>query len=170
MGIPEAVKAACRYVEAAIKTAPGLGHGNGPLNHFHSTYTLPFAPGRFVEYLLQRSDVDAVWRRFVNHPFVLAMGNGSLPLDSFKGYLIQDYLYLVHFARANALASYKAKTIEDISASAEIVGHIYREMSLHIGYCEGFGISKTEIERTEEKSGRVPPPSRPQKEEARQHF
>lgn len=44
------------------------------------------------------------------------MGDGTLPLESFKGYLIQDYLYLVHFARANALASYKAKNIRDIAA------------------------------------------------------
>lgn len=42
-----------------------------------------------------------VWARFLNHPFVMAMGNGTLPLDSFKGYLIQDYLYLV-----GLLASY----------------------------------------------------------------
>jgi thiaminase len=39
--------------------------------------------------------VSVVWDRFVNHPFVLAMGNASLPLESFKGYLVQDYLYLV---------------------------------------------------------------------------
>lgn len=29
------------------------------------------------------------------HPFVMAMGDGTLPLESFKGYIIQDYLYLV---------------------------------------------------------------------------
>lgn len=40
----EAVKAACRYVEAGIKYAPGYGKGNGPINHFHSIQTLPFAP------------------------------------------------------------------------------------------------------------------------------
>lgn len=45
--------------------------------------------------MLERPDVAPVWHRFVNHPFVLAMGNGTLPLESFKGYLIQDYLYLV---------------------------------------------------------------------------
>lgn len=72
--------------------------------------------GRFVEYLLERPDVASVWKRFVNHDFVLAMGAGTLPLVSFQGYLIQDYLYLVHFARANALASYKAKDIKDIAA------------------------------------------------------
>lgn len=40
----QAVRRACSYVEAGIKTATDLGHGNGPINHFHSTYTLPFAP------------------------------------------------------------------------------------------------------------------------------
>lgn len=72
--------------------------------------------GHFIDYLLERPDVAPVWHQFVNHPFVLAMGDATLPLESFKGYLIQDYLYLVHFARANALASYKAKTLEDITA------------------------------------------------------
>ncbi|KAK0723019.1 Phosphomethylpyrimidine kinase-domain-containing protein [Lasiosphaeria miniovina] len=151
MDVPRAVKAACRYVEVGIKTAPGLGHGNGPLNHFHSIYAMPFSPGHFVDYLLERPDVAPVWDRFVNHPFVLAMGNGSLPTESFRGYLVQDYLYLIHFARANALASYKAKSIKDIAASAAIVTHIFKEMELHISYCKQFGITKDEIENTEEK-------------------
>lgn len=51
--------------------------------------------GHFLEYLLERPDVAPVWETFVNHPFVLAMGDGTLPVESFKGYLIQDYLYLV---------------------------------------------------------------------------
>ncbi|KAI1355737.1 Phosphomethylpyrimidine kinase-domain-containing protein [Xylaria sp. FL0043] len=146
----DAVRAACRYVEAGIRTAPGYGKGNGPLNHFHSTYMLPFAPGRFVEWLLSRPDVRPVWHRFTSHPFVLALGNGELPVESFKKYLIQDYLYLVHFARANALASYKAKNIQDIAAGAKIVQHIHTEMKLHIDYCKSFGIELEEIEATEE--------------------
>ncbi|KAK0623644.1 Phosphomethylpyrimidine kinase-domain-containing protein [Immersiella caudata] len=151
MDVVPAVKAACRYVEVGIRTAPGLGSGSGPLNHFHSVSRLPFSPGHFVDYVLEHPDVAPVWHQFVNHPFVLAMGNGTLPLESFKGYLVQDYLYLVQFARANALASYKAKTMHEIVASAEIVSHIFREMQLHIRYCQGFGISKEQIEQTEEK-------------------
>ncbi|TQN75124.1 Target of rapamycin complex 2 subunit ste20, partial [Colletotrichum shisoi] len=150
LSVPEAVRSACRYIEAAIKTAPGFGKGHGPLNHFHSVQTLPFAPGRFIEYMLARPDVKDVWKAFVYHPFVMAMGDGTLPTDSFKRYLIQDYLYLVHFARANALASYKAKNIADIAAGATIVSHITREMSLHIDYCKDFGITVPEIEATEE--------------------
>ncbi len=44
MDMRTAVRAACRYVEAGIKTSRDLGRGNGPINHFHSTYHLPFAP------------------------------------------------------------------------------------------------------------------------------
>ncbi|KAJ2902623.1 putative hydroxymethylpyrimidine/phosphomethylpyrimidine kinase 2 [Zalerion maritima] len=149
--VPSAVRAACRYVEAGIRTAPGLGKGAGPLNHFHSLQVLPFAPGRFVDYLLNRPDVVPVWNRFVYHPFVMALGDGTLPIESFKGYLVQDYLYLVHFARANALASYKAKNMKDVAACAAIVTHISHEMTLHLDYCSGFGIPREGIESTEER-------------------
>jgi hydroxymethylpyrimidine kinase/phosphomethylpyrimidine kinase len=44
MDVPRAVRAAARYVEAGIKTSFDLGQGSGPINHFHSTYSLPFAP------------------------------------------------------------------------------------------------------------------------------
>ncbi|KAK7737846.1 trifunctional hydroxymethylpyrimidine kinase/phosphomethylpyrimidine kinase/thiaminase [Cytospora paraplurivora] len=84
--------------------------------------------GQFVKYVLERPDVVKVWDEFVRHPFVMAMGDGTLPLESFKGYLIQDYLYL----------------------AAAIVQHIDRETSLHLTYCEGFGISREEIEKTQE--------------------
>ena len=42
--IHQAVRNGCRYVEAGITTSFDLGKGHGPINHFHSLYTLPFAP------------------------------------------------------------------------------------------------------------------------------
>ena len=38
-----AVHSAVRFVEAGIKTSIDLGKGSGPINHFHSFYSLPFA-------------------------------------------------------------------------------------------------------------------------------
>ncbi|PHH88311.1 hypothetical protein CDD83_7703 [Cordyceps sp. RAO-2017] len=149
--VPAAVRAACRYVEAGIRSAPGLGCGHGPLGHFHSNYHLPFSPGYFIEYLLNHPDVTTVWERFVHHSFVMAIGDGTLPLQSFQGYIIQDYLYLIHFSRANALAAYKAKNAEEIKTANEIVGHIMRELDLHINYCKSFGISVSEMQATEEQ-------------------
>lgn len=150
MEMIKAVKQGCRYVEVGIRTATDLGHGNGPINHFHSTYTLPFSPGHFIEYVLEREDVQKSWLEHTEHNFVAGLADGTLPTPSFKYYLIQDYLFLVQFARANALAAYKAKTMEDIVAAAKIVAHIHYEMGLHIEYCEGFGISKEQIEASEE--------------------
>jgi len=39
-----AVRSAVRFVEVGIKTSTDLGKGSGPINHFHSVYTMPFAP------------------------------------------------------------------------------------------------------------------------------
>ncbi|KAJ5081697.1 hypothetical protein NUU61_009961 [Penicillium alfredii] len=141
-----AVRGAVRFVEAGIKTSVDLGKGSGPINHFHSIYTMPFVPGRFLEYILDRSDVQRVWERFTYHEFVEGIGQGTLPLERFKEYLVQDYLYLVQFARSNALASYKAKSMDSIAASAQIVLHIQQEMALHLDYCASFGLSKQEME------------------------
>ncbi|KAJ5112483.1 hypothetical protein N7532_000528 [Penicillium argentinense] len=141
-----AIRNAVRFVEAGIKTSTDLGKGSGPINHFHSIYTMPFAPGRFLEYILDRPDVQRSWEKFTHHEFVDGMGQGTLPVERFKEYLIQDYLYLVQFARSNSLASYKAKTMESIAASARIVLHIQREMALHLDYCASFGLSKQEME------------------------
>lgn len=39
-----AVRSAVRFVEVGIKTSTDMGKGSGPINHFHSMYTMPFAP------------------------------------------------------------------------------------------------------------------------------
>lgn len=54
---------------------------------------------RFIEYLLDREDVASAWRRHTEHDFVAGLADGSLLLECFKSYLIQDYLYLVSIVR-----------------------------------------------------------------------
>ncbi|PYH47528.1 DNA-directed DNA polymerase alpha catalytic subunit POL1 [Aspergillus saccharolyticus JOP 1030-1] len=145
-----AVRSAVRFVEAGIKTSFDIGKGSGPINHFHSLHSLPFAPGRFIEYALDRPDVEGVWSKFTQHEFVRQLGDGTLPVERFKAYLVQDYLYLIQFARSNALAAYKAGSMESIAASAQIVLHIQRETALHLDYCASFGLTKEEMEKTPE--------------------
>jgi len=103
--VPTAIEKACQYVEAGIKTSIDRGQGSGPINHFHSTYSLPFAPGRFVDYLLARSDVKHVWDAHVYHPFVEQLAKNTLDIDKFKHYLIQDYLFLVGAVSKSAESS-----------------------------------------------------------------
>lgn len=51
--------------------------------------------GRFIEYLLERPDVKGPWQKHTEHRFLEGIADGTLPVESFKNYLIQDYLYLV---------------------------------------------------------------------------
>jgi thiaminase len=67
-----------------------------------NTTTNAYLRGRFLEYVLDRPDVQSVWKKFTEHEFVLGLGSGSLPVERFKEYLAQDYLYLV---RVTSLSS-----------------------------------------------------------------
>lgn len=145
LSLEKSVRHAGHYVGAGIKTSFDFSKGSGPINHFHNVQLMPFAEGHFLEYLLDREDVSPTWKKYTHHPFAEQMGDGTLPIDDFKNYLIQDYLYLTHFARTNALAAYKSTDMDSITASAQIVMHIEREMELHLGYCKEFGLTKQDI-------------------------
>ena len=54
------------------------------------------------------------WRHYIEHDFVRALGAGTLDQNAFRCYLQQDYLFLIHFARAYALAAYKSRTLSDL--------------------------------------------------------
>ncbi|KAI9692066.1 MAG: hypothetical protein M1820_009533 [Bogoriella megaspora] len=95
MEMIRAVKLGCRYVEAGIRDSRGLGDGNGPINHFHSSSMLPFSPGYFLEWLLDRDDVQGPWKEYTEHKFVQQLADATLPLEAFRHYMVQDYLYLV---------------------------------------------------------------------------
>lgn len=91
------------------------------------------------------------WRDYVEHEFVRGMADGTLPEAAFRHYLVQDYLFLIQFARAYALAVYKSDRLDDMRAAAEVMhGILNVEMLLHIDYCRGFGLSPDDMEAAPE--------------------
>ena len=98
-----------------------------------------------------RRDAGAAWEGYVAHEFVRALGAGTLPERAFRHFLIQDYLFLIHFARAHALACFKSATLADIRANAAAVTAIVDvEMPLHISYCAKWGLSEAQMEAAPE--------------------
>lgn len=91
----KAVESGCTYISNGIATAPGFGAGNGPIDHLHSHFMSPFAPGKFIDYVISRQDVKEKWKAYTQHEFVKQLGAGTLDIEAFKFYLIQDYLFLV---------------------------------------------------------------------------
>lgn len=87
----------------------------------------------------------ADWRAYIWHPFVQGIAEGSLPLTAFKRYLVQDYLFLVQFTRAFALAAYKAESLDAFRDKAAAIQALLHEMTLHLGYCAEWGISERAV-------------------------
>lgn len=74
------------------------------------------------------------WNSYVDHDFVRQMGEGTLSEEAFRTYLVQDYLFLIQFARAWALAAYKSRRPADIRAAQAGLAAILDETELH-GAC-----------------------------------
>ena len=87
------------------------------------------------------------WHAFTQHAFLAGIADGSLPEAAFREYLIQDYRFLVHFARAHALEAFKADTVADLEwAASAAAGIISTEMRMHVEYCAAWGIDEAQLE------------------------
>jgi thiaminase (transcriptional activator TenA) len=83
------------------------------------------------------------WYAYTRHPFVLALASGELPEVCFRHYLVQDYLFLLHFARAWGLAVYKSDNLAEMRrAHCLVAATLDVEIGLHIDYCRGWGLSE----------------------------
>mgnify|MGYP002652419600 CR=1 FL=1 len=95
------------------------------------------------------------WDAYTRHDFVERLGAGTLPLPVFQDYLVQDFHFLVQFTRANALATYKSRTLADLKAAHAATGAILAETELHLTLTERWGIDRATLESTPEKMGTV---------------
>ena len=93
------------------------------------------------------------WEAYVDHEFVQGLGDGTLPREAFLKYLVQDYVFLVHFSRAWALAVVKSSSLEEMKvASATVDALVNHEMQLHIETCAKEGISEEELFSAQEEA------------------
>src|ERR1700748_3124097 len=100
----------------------------------------------FFEHL--KSAAAAEWQSYTHHPFTDAMADASLPQAAFRHYLVQDYLFLIEFARAYALAVYKSPDLADMREAAAGVSAILDvEMNLHVKLCADWGLSPADLEQ-----------------------
>ena len=100
---------------------------------------------KFTEHLYAKFKAD--WRKNHEHPFIVDMGKGTLDLDKFRFYMIQDYLYLIDYAKLFALGAVKASDLKTMGIFASLLDStLNEEMSLHRTYAARFGISEAELE------------------------
>lgn len=102
-----------------------------------------------------RAQAGAEWQTYVAHPFLQQLAEGSLPAAAFQRYLTQDYLFLLHFARAYALLVSKLRTLPEMRAATASLNAIVAELPLHVSYCASWGISEADIATEQEASETV---------------
>lgn len=113
-------------------------------NSLTNTYGNTFA--------LMREGCLPQWKEYIEHDFVKGLDDGSLPQKAFLHYMVQDYVYLVHYARAWALGVVKAESIEEMRLCAATVDSlINHEFSLHIKTCAAQGINEESLFNAKEE-------------------
>ncbi len=89
-----------------------------------------------------RRGAGPLWTAFIEHSFVRGLGDGTLPTAAFRRYLMQDYLFLIQFARAYALAGFKANRLTDLRAASAGFAAILDELPLHVSFCAEWGLDE----------------------------
>ena len=98
-----------------------------------------------------RSAASGPWQAYTQHAFVRGLGDGSLPNAAFLHYLRQDYLFLIHFSRAWALAAVKSDRFEELqAATATVNALVNHEMQLHVDTCAAQGSTEADLRATPE--------------------
>ena len=100
---------------------------------------------------------EKIWPRYLCHPFVTQMAEGTLPPEKFRYYMLQDYLYLKDYVKIFAAIIQKADDFEQIRfLSGELADTIGETFRTHIPYMKRLGITealkeKLQTIRTEEQ-------------------
>ncbi len=87
-----------------------------------------------------------VWEACLRHPFVTGIGDGTLDMEKFRYFMLQDYLYLFDYARVFALGVVKARDPELMRVFAANVDAILGgEMKIHRAYMKRLDIAEEQV-------------------------
>jgi thiaminase/transcriptional activator TenA len=94
------------------------------------------------------------WEASFRHPFVLGIADGTLPLDCFRYYILNDSYYLSVFAQVQGLGAAKA---HDLHTSGRMAAHIQGTYTTELAMHEKF--SRLLNITPEEKQSFIPSPT-----------
>ncbi len=90
-----------------------------------------------------------IWDAQLKHPFVVALGKGTLPQRKFQYYILQDARYLEELARIFALGAQKAHDPDTALRFAKLVEEtIVVERGLHETYGKQWKLSAADMRST----------------------
>ena len=92
-----------------------------------------------------RRETDIYWKGSFEHPFILRLADGTLPLENFKFYMMQDAYYLKHYAKILGLTAVKADRTEEMLYFLNMAHYITEaELDLHQSVFKELGVTEEE--------------------------
>ena len=89
-----------------------------------------------------------IWQQCLDTPFLRDLEKGVLDEDCFKGYIVDDSLYLREYAKVFAWGMTKAETMEEIRAYYSLLTFVNEsEDSTRLKYLERYGLTDDQIQK-----------------------
>jgi thiaminase/transcriptional activator TenA len=90
---------------------------------------------------------DEIWRAIESHPFLRELQAGSLPMDRFTYFILQDYIYLLDFAQVLCHGGAKAPNLETLELFCRhALGAVEVERSFHASFGRSLGLSRAQLD------------------------
>lgn len=87
-----------------------------------------------------------IWESYYEHPFVKGIADGTLPIEKFRYYMIQDHKYLMQYAKVFALGLIRASEESDLRLFGGLItATLDTENAVHQSYLSKLGITKQMI-------------------------
>ena len=94
-----------------------------------------------------RAGSERVWRAIENHAFLRELHAGSLPMNRFTYFILQDYVYLLDFAQVLCQGGAKSPDLETLELFARhALGAVEVERSFHASFGKTLGLSRKELD------------------------
>jgi thiaminase (transcriptional activator TenA) len=96
---------------------------------------------------LLRRRGERIWRAIEAHPFLRELHAGTLPMDRFTYFILQDYVYLLDFAQVLCQGAAKSPDLETLELFARhALGAVEVERSFHVSFGKTLGLSREQLD------------------------
>src|SRR5256886_8048946 len=100
---------------------------------------------KFSTHLRRRG--KRIWRAIDGHSFLRELHAGTLPMNRFTYFILQDYVYLLDFAQVLCHAGSKSPNLETLELFARhALGAVEMERSFHESFGRSFGLSPKQLD------------------------
>src|SRR5512134_675942 len=100
---------------------------------------------RFSQELRRRS--ERIWQAIDHHPFLRELHAGTLSMERFTYFVLQDYVYLLDFAQVLCQAAAKSADLQTLELFARhALGAVEVERTFHTSFGRSLGMKRQQLD------------------------